>query len=177
MPSFAPYQGLSNTRLTNLMNTDNNLDRKEGIDFTFGVPEAITPDAEGRNTKVTITPVEGTSYPRAQDLTYARLGLDALTRLPNGMEPGIVDIAALPFTIHFALPQINAALGLNLTTDEVVDELHEELAPTYELKIAPGSLAWLEGSTFQFRARINGQPIPLDQVITITDLDGLYPPA
>jgi hypothetical protein len=170
MPSLTPYIGRSSARLLALLNADNGTNYQEGVDLTFGEP-VIKAGPGTRNTQVTITPVDTTKYSGPQDLHYTRLGLDALSRLPNGALD-VVEIPALPFSIHQVLPQINTALGLNLTPAEVEDTIYTESAPTYALKVVGNaSLAWVD-SEFSFPVHITGEDVWLGTVITNTSLDG-----
>lgn len=169
MPSLTPYIGTSVARLTAMINQDNNNHIAPGVDFTFGVPAAFDGD-DGRNTKVTLTPVAGTPYAGPQDIEYWRLGIDAIGRLPEGsVDP--VSVPAGAFTIHGILTTINTALGLNLTTDEVEEAAYTGGEDTYTLTVLDTSLCWF-GSTYDFAAYIGDADIPLDEVITITSLSG-----
>lgn len=169
MATLKPYAGLSPARLTALMNKDNHDTLRLGVDFTFGIPAAYS-DVAGRNTKLVITPMPGKPYDGPQELHYWRLGLDAMGRLPVG-EVAKVQLESLPFSIHDALPAINAALGLNLTTDEVEDDIFLEMQATYPLTITD-SLAWLPGSVFNFQVHFANEQIPLDQAIANNELNG-----
>lgn len=170
MPALTPYIGLSRDRLTALINRDNSKTLTEGVDFTYGSVSAIV-GRNGRNAKVTLTPVPGSGYPSAQDVTFWRLGIDALGRLPAGSTDS-VPVPRLPFSIHGILPVINTALGLNLTPAEVEDTVYTEEAPSYAMKIVDGSLAWYP-STYSFPATNTGDDTPLSSVITSTLLSGL----
>ena len=170
MPSLTPYIGLSNVRLTAMLNLDNNKTLREGVDFTYGGVVAIL-GRGGRNALVTLTPVPGSGYPSAQQITYWRLGIDALGRLPAGSTDP-VPVPRLPFSIHGILPLINTALGLNLTPAEVEDSLYTEEAPSYALKIVDGSLAWFP-STYDFPANNTGEDTPLSSIILHPVLSGL----
>jgi hypothetical protein len=170
MPSLTPYIGLSNERLTAMLNKDNNKTLREGIDFTYGDVVAII-GRGGRNAMVRLTPVPGSGYPSAQDVQYWRLGIDALARLPAGSIDH-VPVPKLPFRIHGILPVINTALGLNLRPAEVEDSLYSEEASSYTLKIVEGSLAWLP-STYSFPAINTGTDTPLSSIILTRVLSGL----
>lgn len=170
MPTVKPYSGLSTTRLTNLINKDNGTKLRLGRDFTFG-PIASYNDANGRNTRVTLTPTIGSPYLAPQEVHYWRLGLDALTRLPAG-SLGRVQIQELPFSIHDLLPQINTALGLDLTADEVENTVHSVQQAKYRITIKPNaSYAWLP-SYFDFDADIVNIDPDLGSVILNTLLPG-----
>lgn len=170
MPSLTPYIGLSNLRLTAMLNKDNNKTLSEGVDFTYGDVVAII-GRGGRNALVTLTPVLGSGYPSAQDIQYWRLGIDAIGRLPAGSTDP-VPVPRLPFNIHGILPVINTALGLNLRPAEVEDTIYTEEAPSYALKIVEGSLTWFP-STYTFPATNTGEDTPLSSIILTTVLSGL----
>lgn len=170
MPSLTPYIGLSNVRLTAMLNKDNNKTLREGIHFTYGDVVAII-GRGGRNATVKLTPVPGSGYSSAQDIQYWRLGIDAIGRLPAGSTDP-VPVPKLPFSIHRILPVINTALGLNLTPTEVEDSLYTEQASSYALKIVEGSLTWFP-STYSFPAINTGVDTPLSSIILTTTLSGL----
>jgi hypothetical protein len=170
MPSLTPYIGLSNLRLTAMVNKDNNKTLTEGVDFTYGEIVAII-GRDGRNAMVRLTPVAGSGYPSAQEIQYWRLGIDALGRLPAGSTDS-VPVPRLPFNIHGILPVINTALGLNLRPAEVEDSIYTEEAPSYALKIVDGSLAWFP-STYNFPATNTGVDTPLSSIIVNPVLSGL----
>lgn len=172
MATLRPYGGLSNDRLTAIINADNpGTAVQEGVDFTYGEPRAYA-DAQGRNTVVTLTPVSGTHYAQPEDVHYWRLPISVLSLLPVGfVQP--VTIESLPFSIHASLDAINEALGVDLTPDEVVDVTYSEEQQTYTLTaIGSNSLAWYD-STFEFQIRLPGQDIPLSSVIVNRALSGL----
>lgn len=172
MANPKPYGGLSNDRLTAIINADNpSTPVQEGVDFTYGQPRAYA-DSLGRNTVVTLTPVVGTHYVGSEDIHYWRLSIDVLSLLPAGFVQQVV-IDSLPFSIHASLAAINEALGVDLTPDEVVDATYSEEQATYTLTVIGGtSLAWLD-STFEFQIRLPSQDIPLSEVIVNRALSGL----
>ena len=145
-----PYLGLSAQRLTDCLNSDNKTSFQLGVDFTFSAPSLYT-DSSGRNTKVTMQPVDSTKY-ASTDIHYWRLPLTILNDLPQGnVNP--VPIPQLPFSILGILDAINSALGLNLTPDEVQDQTFTTKLASYPLHINNGvSLAWID-SDFQFQAQ------------------------
>lgn len=171
MAIVKPYSGLSSDRLTELINSDNRSALVEGVDFTYGNPIGYSGPAN-RNTQVTITPVSGAKYKGPKDLHYRRLELSVLDNLPPG-SVAKVEIPSLPFSIHGILNEINIALGLNLTVDEVHDATFDEKLPEYPLRINEDiSLAWLDVD-YQFKVHHIGDNIPLEDVIVFNVLDGL----
>lgn len=167
-----PYGGLSNDRLTALINFYNP-DRtiQEGVDFTYGPPQAYT-DAQGRNTKVTLTPVSGTQSTQPEDVHYWRLAIGVLSLLPEGVVQQVV-IDSFPFSIHTSLDAINEALGVDLALDEVEDATYAEPQDSYTLTVlGVDSLAWLN-STYEFQVRLSEQDIPLSEIIIQRELSGL----
>lgn len=172
MATLKPYGGLSNDRLTAIVNADNpGTAVQEGVDFTYGEPRTYA-DSLGRNTAVTLTPVAGTHYTESQDIHYWRLPISVLGLLPAGFVQPVV-IESLPFSIHASLAAINEALGVDLTPDEVEDVTYSEEQATYTLTaIGANSLAWID-STFEFQIQLPGADIPLSSVIVNRALSGL----
>lgn len=152
MPTIKPYEGLSNDRLTDLINSENNTSLVEGVDFTYG-PVTVSAGPQGRNTSIILTPPEESGFSETT-IRYIRLPLTIMGLLPEG-EVDYVDIENIPFTIHEILPKINASLGLSLTTSEVVNSTQTQAALQYPLTIVAGSFAWLP-STYNFKVRLPG---------------------
>lgn len=152
MPNITPYAGKSAQRLVEMINADGNTSYALNTDLTFGAVSPYT-DSQGRNSRAVVIPTDASTYPRNEYVRYVRLSLSVLDLVPgNVYEP--VQIDMLPFTIHSILDKINAALGLDLEPDEVIDEEHREIASTYPLKIRTGgSLAWLP-SVYNFKAEV-----------------------
>jgi hypothetical protein len=167
-----PYGGLSNDRLTALINANNpTTPVVEGVDFSYGPPRDYS-DGAGRNTEVTLTPVAGTHYTNQENVHYTRLPIDVLSLLPVGfVRPVVID--SFPFSIHSSLDAINAALGVNLIPDEVEDTTYSEEQASYVLHVLGStSLAWLD-STYEFQVQLPNQDIPLSEVIVQPHLTGL----
>jgi hypothetical protein len=82
---------------------------------------------------------------------YWRLPLTAVNDLPDGFIVP-VEIAAVPFSLHDILDDINTALGLTLSVNEVVDQTFTVEQASYPLRINElASYAWLD-SDFSFSA-------------------------
>lgn len=152
MPTIKPYKGLSNDRLTDLINSDNGTTLVEGVDFNYG-PVTESAGTGGRNTAIELIPTDTTQY-TSSVVRYTRLPIHVMGLLPEG-EVDSVEISELPFTIHQILPKINEALGLDLTPDEVLNTTHTQRHSVYPLTILPGSLAWLP-STYYFKVELDG---------------------
>ncbi len=170
MSIVKPYKGLSRNRLTALINEVNGKGRVENVDFTYGLPRAeLGPN--GENTAVTLTPVPGTSYEGPQDIHYTRLPISVVGELPyNVIEPAF--LPTVPFSIKNVLPEINRALGLDLTPDEVVDRQYNAHQSTYILTINESrSLAWVGSIEFQ---ATTVRLTPLDELLS-TERDGFVP--
>lgn len=172
MTTPQPYLGLSTDRLTALINAKNNLSLQLGVDFLFGPPQAYS-DSSGRNTKVVLTPIND-QY-EAVELHYWRLPLTSLNLLPAGyIQP--VPIPQVPFKLSDILPAINAALGINLTVAEIIDQTYTTQQSTYALPINEAvSLAWLN-SNYQFPATISTPNITMDQLLPTASLPGFVKP-
>lgn len=169
-----PYSGLSNDRLTKLIN-DANPNKPalvEGVDFQFGKPLSTT--RSGYNTRVRL---KSLSPDKAadQDIYYNRLSLEVLNDLPPGCIKE-VHIGTSEFSIHGAIDAINLALGLDLTIEEVKDRVFVEPQEKYPLTIGnQGSFAWLDNTTYYFT--LGEGDMWLADLLTKIYLDGLYPPA
>lgn len=165
-----PYAGKSLERLIEMVNQDNP-DKVIvlGKDFSVGPPldYSATPD---RNTKVLFTPLPNTRWKGPQDVIYTRLSIDVLNRLPVGFIQN-TPVNRVPFSIHAILPQINAALGLNLEIEEVVNQTFTEKEEYYPLIIKGDvSYAW-KGSSYLFKVEFGD--IDLSIAISEPILDGL----
>lgn len=153
MPTLTPYKGRSLDRLVALINQDNETAFKLGVDFDLGPPIAFNGPG-GRNTRARLTPRPGSVLYTPQDLAYWRLGIDALSRLPEG-SVDTVPLTAMPFTTHEILPLLNAALGVDLLPEEVEDITYTTVQSSYPLTIRAGSHGWKE-STYWFHVeRVN----------------------
>lgn len=143
-----PYLGLSPQRLTDLINHDNGTSYQLGVDFRFSAPQPYS-DAAGRNTKLWLEPLDPLKYSPTQ-VHYWRLPLTVLNSLPTGsLLP--VTVPKAPFTTLQILDAINAALGLNLTADEIVNQTYTQDLDQYPLVINDAvSFAWIN-SDFQFK--------------------------
>lgn len=163
MTTPQPYNGASATRLTALINAKNSLSLQYGVDFTLGLPQAYS-DSAGRNTKVVLTPTDPT-YSTAE-LHYWRLPLTSLNLLPAGyIQP--VPIPSVPFSIHGSLDLINAALGLDLSVNEVQDQTFTEEQTTYPLTILENvSYGWIN-SDFSFQSTFQPSTGPSNPFIGV----------
>lgn len=170
MADMRPYGGSSLARLAKMINDDNATQLIPGVDYTLGPPLAYT-DTEGRNTQVVLTPLVATATKVAQNVHFWRLDLAVLGELPPGyIQPVVID--TVPFTIHQILPQLNQALGLDLTESEVVNTQYTVPQAAYTLQIRnENSLAWT--GAYGFQAQFPEPYIPLSDIITETRLIGL----
>lgn len=167
-----PYAGKSLVRLVEMVNQDNP-DKVIvlGTDFSAGAPRPED-GPEGRNTKVKLSPLPGTRWKGPQDISYTRLNIDVLSRLPDGF---VKDVPAqpLPFSIHGSLAWINSALGLDLDKEEVADETFTTLQERYPLTLNGNvSYAWLS-SSYLFKMAPLVDEIDLAVVIADGKLNGL----
>lgn len=175
MNEIKPYAGKSNDRLTTLINADNRLiaeeageeyvDLVEGVDFTYGIMAAAVGPG-GRNTKIEIIPTDLDNFTTSTP-GYTRLSIDTLSQLPEDYTDPL-EILTYPFSIHDILDEINAALGLDLTPEEVVNTVINTPAMRHPLTINATSVAWI-ASTYNFRTTFsatlnleNGFPLLLE---------------
>lgn len=166
-----PYQGSSEQRLVDLINSDNNTNLVLGVDYTFGELSEYS-DAAGRNTQIVLLPLPPSGHKKEQTVFYRRLPIDVLADLPSEMVEAVP--VNIPFTIHEVLPEINNKLGLALTEEEVVDATYDTGHARYPLVISAGSKAWLGGSSYAFEVVIvSGDQIPIEEKIATRALNGL----
>lgn len=169
MPRIKPYAGTSQTRLSELIRNAQQPPLPTAVQYTFSNLRTGTASVDGA-TDVTVVASVGPRTDPAIDINYQRLSIDVLSLLPPGFIEE-VPVQELPFSIHDILPEINAALGIDLLPEEVVDEVFTEALETYPLTInEPASYAWYS-SVYYFKM---GQgDINLSDVITNTIMDGL----
>lgn len=175
MPVIQPYLGASATRLTALVNHDNQgqphaRQLQYGVDFVFGAPVALTGDPN-RNTTVVMHPLPGSGANKDTPIHYTRLPLDVLNALPEGwISP--VTVPSEGFSIHGILDLINEALGLSLIPEEVYNDVYTNgNSPSYPLRIRDEvCLTWI-GSNFRFAA--TGDAVSLADAIPNNHLTGL----
>lgn len=163
-----PYGGSSRARLAKLLNSANSTNYQLDVDFTFGPP--VKEITESTDTSVTVVGLRKGSI--SQKVQYRRLSINALAALPAG-EVDPVPATRWPFSIHANLATINQALGVNLTTDEVVDDVYQDENQQYLiLRITDKSYAW-NVSEFSFKIT---RTIPLNMVWRNQILEGLNAP-
>lgn len=184
MTRIKPYLGTSNERLGNLIRRAQQPVMSSQVSFTYGTPLHVEGGEEGR-TEVEVV----AKYNRRTDaptmVTYNRLSIDALNRLPAG-ELVPFDPMSFPTTTHGILPQINEAMGLSLVPDEVVDAPIPVIPPNgINLTITNQSLAWIPDDYLIYYAPHSIQPagrgvngaIPTDENNRIRVLEVPIPPA
>lgn len=144
MPRIKPYQGTSHDRLSQLIRNAQQPPLPLEVSFIHGDPRRGPYPGVGSTTLDTraVTAIH-TDIPVA--VNYDRLSVEALQRLPAG-ELLPFDMISFPTWMHDILPKINEAIGLNLSTDEVLDvELLEIPDNGFTITITEASVAWLPG--------------------------------
>jgi hypothetical protein len=106
----------------------------------------IMPYDHDRNTGITIKSTTGTSpLAEPKKIYYDRLKLTDYLYLVlgDGAVPAIEDVGFT--TTAQVLPAINALLGIQLTTDDIIDEAIADASYPRDviLRANPGSLVWL----------------------------------
>jgi len=147
-------------------------------DFLYGTPQPVSGTWHGQvtthNTAIKLTAAPGSLYQGVQTLTYDRLDLAALTpvNIP-GLQCSAYDVTS----VHGLYPALLNWTGIMFGDDDLedlalVDNGDQTLTAT--LKAKAGSLGWIGQSTLS--VKVGGAAI--DQVITVTSLNGLnYPTA
>lgn len=147
MSRIKPYQGTSHARLSQLIRSAQNPPLPGGVSFNFGTPETGARPVPG-STKISVAAQVRARIDPQTTVYYKRLGLDVLNKLPVG-EIVPFDPIVFPTTMHAILPQINAGLGLDLSTEEVDDVLMPSIPVNgLTIKINANSLAWIAGDYF-----------------------------
>jgi len=148
MPIQKPYAGTSVDRVVGLMNLDNQSSYVLGTDFNI---IKITTGSAVAGTNTTL---------QYESLVDGRVsGVVYYTRLPLSVlqsrtDLDKVDVDSFPTSIHALLPRINAALGLDLATDEVIDTQITSPQLKYRLTITENNPAWLPGSYYDFETTL-----------------------
>lgn len=147
-------------------------------DITFGVPQALSGTWKGqttsRNTGIRVTAKAGGPYQGKRDLTYDRLSLASLT--PANL-PGFQCSAYNVTTVHGLLPMLAYWTGIQFTTADLentalVDNGNNTQSTTLTAKV--DSLGWIGTASLT----ITRGAAPIDQMVTVTSLNGLnYPTA
>lgn len=145
-------------------------------DIVFGVPQALSGTWKGqvtsRNTGIRISAKAGSAYQGKRDLTYDRLNLGSLTAANL---PGFQCSAYNVTTVHGLLPMLQYWTGIQFTTDDLedtplVDNGDNTQSTTLTAKV--GSLGWMG----QASLTVTRGAAPIDQLVTVTSLNGLnYP--
>lgn len=157
--------------LLDLINADNTTNLPLSA-VSFGAPTAVDPEATGLITNVTASATLGSGYSGSQTFTYNRVGLEFM----NVNEPDLV-IETEETSIHALIPYLNTTFGIQLTADDIEDGVVPAQQPDVNQPLTitakAGSLVWAGSVVLQLTLPL----IPLNTVLTVTALDGLYPPA
>ncbi len=140
-----------------------------GTAVTFGAPTEVV--ADGIATTLVVSSVEGSGYRGDVSMTYNRVPLSFM----NDNEPDLV-IETEATTTQGLIEFLNTTFGILLTNADIVDapipELEADVNTGVELSANAASLVWHGDVTLQLTATL----ITLASVLTVTTLDGLYPP-
>lgn len=139
-------------------------------EYTFGLPQPVTEDAKLTNTSLLITAKDlNTPYDGFVTVRYRRLPLSDLTTLVS------LSLKANGVTNTLQVAELlNAAYGLNLTTDDIVTSpvALTNGAGTVTLVAKPNSLGWIG----QVDVTLALGSFDLADYVTVTNLAGLpYP--
>lgn len=151
------------------------INKEQGITLlarqvTFGVPTPTVNDIL-YNTSMTLTSVVGQGYKGTYTLRYNRADAALATALNNLVVPGDPSFAVAD--THALIPVINAATGLTLVTDDIVNETIPQGSNSVILKAAATSYFFLPDTTFKvYSGEIGGDAWLLFDVNSLTDLQG-----
>jgi hypothetical protein len=147
-------------------------------DITFGAPEALSGTWKGvvttRNTGIRVTAKAGGAYMGKRDLTYDRLNLASLTATNlAGFQCSAYNVT----DVHSLLPMLKYWTGIQFSTDDLVNNPlvdNGNNTSTTTLQAKAGSLGWIGSATLI----VTRGAAPIDQLVTVTSLNGLnYPTA
>lgn len=147
-------------------------------DFTFGVPQALSGTWQGqvtsRNTGVRITAKTSSPYQGTRLITFDRLNLNDWT--PENF-PGLKCAAYNVTTVASLFPMLQYWNGVQFGADDIEDGPlvdNGDGTKTATLVAKAGSLGWIGQATIT----VTEGAAPIDQLITVTSLNGLnYPTA
>lgn len=128
---------------------------------TIGTPVTIATTAEGYNTEVKVSGIQGRGYIGVTTFRYKRLDLALLFK----NAPPIID-SPIARTIFLGLPNLNARYGMNFTQDDVVNRGLQD-GYQYTLTAQAGSLQY----TGLIVGRYNNAGYRLNDVIYQRNLD------
>lgn len=141
-------------------------------DVTFGTPVKSDPEVNELEVTLRVNAANGSIYSGYQDVIYNRVRMSFTVE----NEPGLQIEIGEETTVHDLLPALNNAYGVQFTTDDLVDGAIPSLSPGDSAKLTlqakPGSLVFYGEQDIDITMSL----IPLDSVITVTTLDGLYNP-
>lgn len=168
MARIKPYAGTSFDRLAALISSAQTPPLPNTVHYVFSDMQGSSDPLDG-STEISVVASIGSRVDPAKVVQYERLSIDVLSLLPDG-EVEAVPAIEVPFSTHQILGQINAALGIDLLPEEVVDQVFTEQSELYPLTINNNSLSWL-ASVFQFKM----SSFDIDLAVAIPDpvLDGL----
>jgi len=162
--------------LVDLINADNGTALTTAL-IGFGVPTAATGGSPVRNTELEVSAKAGSGYKGSVVVQYNRLNIQdfvGVSATPDGLELPVGDATKYSDLI----PEINTALGVNLTEADYVDgDIGEwQGVPNEEkvitITITADSLCFIGSLTLTLHA----EDIELSTVITSLVLNGLELP-
>ena len=167
----ADYTQSDESIILGLINNDN------GTTFTpaqiiFGAAASAGDVGNVLKTTLTITAATGSGYRGSQTFNYNRVPMSFM----NDLDPSLV-LVSDELTTHDLLAYLNEHFGVNFTEADVVLENLPEFEPDVETDFTFTATA--DSKIFHGSATLKGTAptIELASVLTLTDLDGLYPPA
>jgi hypothetical protein len=144
------------------------------VTFAAPVADAATDDAPAHRlgAKVTASATTGSGYKGSKEFNYHRVGLTFM----EANEPDLV-VETHEASVHALLPFLNTTFGINLTTDDIEDTpipvQEPDVMTQIELVAKADSLVFAGKQALTFTLPL----VELGSVLTMSVLDGLYPPA
>jgi hypothetical protein len=144
--------------------------------FIVGVPVAIAPDAQKRDTQVRLVPKNSSLYRGGITVTYRRIDLSKLFR---EVKPSVERfLAARWMGMAEMLPLLNAVTGMNFTLTDIVDTntvTHGNYAPSHDFTITAKTESLMYTGTATMNWRQGKEELGLDIMMTSTLGGELWP--
>jgi hypothetical protein len=174
MPHVSDFTRPSNQVVLDLINADNSAALTLSV-VDLGIPVAAIEGAP-RNTSITVTAKAGSGYSGSQTLNYNRLQLSVFAA-GKDLTFSIGDATTLVDLID----EINTLLGINLVVDkDFADAAIPPFAggiPNETVQVTLTALADSPAYLGSLQINVRSEDIAITDVLTVTELDGLNPPA
>jgi hypothetical protein len=156
-----------------LVNAANASQTLTSAQVTLSAPTIITPDADGRNTSVVISPAAvGNGFVNSATITYARRGLTDSVASPVLSETNVDDSATDASVLAYFVAQLGLVASEVALVGSVTRPTDGTAVSTVTIAANAGSLLYVDGSTQDVTLNWVADPVDLSQAISVTALSG-----